>query len=94
MESAKYNELIAKIKTLDSSLSDDDIKAVITVLYSENSGIESGNVTADKIKDAKKKLNNGKLLMYGGIGAAVLLVLAGGSYIWFSKGRRNSRVTN
>lgn len=94
MDNAKYTELIAKIKTLDTSLSDDDVKAVITVLYSENSNIDSSSVTADKVKDAKKKLNNGKLLMYGGIGAAVLLVLAGGSYIWFSKGRRNSRVTN
>lgn len=76
-----WNAVIAKIKTLDSKLSESDVIACAIYLHLNNVDIKEAKVTAEALEGAKNEVKKGKYVFYGVAGAIAFLVLGGLGYM-------------
>lgn len=81
-DETEWNKIIAKIKTLDSSLNDKTIAAIAFKLCTDNSALKVDQVTAESVKSTKASLMKG-LYIGLGVGAAVLIAGGLGAYFYY-----------
>lgn len=81
-DETKWNAIITKIKTLDSTLNDKTVAAIAFKMCTDNSALTDAGVTADLVKSTKASLTKG-LYIGLGVGAAVLLAGGLGAYYYY-----------